>query len=289
LKILQPAADANPALTKLQRDLAITLKETAHVQRLVKLPNDAMVSLRKARTLLEKTAGLYVPGSPMQHDLGMVYFELGIGYGNQAKRDEAIEAYEKAVAVFQKLVDAHADNIDYRYKLSLNLHNLATQYGPQGMYDKALPLLNQAIGNTRQALDKAPRNSTYRQLLSGHYMTLADQLRQIGRLDESARTTQERGRLWPDDANELFRAGRELARTATAVAKDKLPLSADENKQQQRYADQSMNWLRQAVALGYADLKTFQKDEAFAVLRQRDDFKSLLEVVASKSKAAPSE
>jgi serine/threonine-protein kinase len=285
LSILQPAVDANPVVTKLQRDLAVTLKEMAQVQRLLKKPGDAMVSLRKARATLEKIADVYTPGSPMQDELGMVYFELGIGYGNQTKRTEAIEAYEKGVAVFQKLVDAHPDSSDYHYKLGLTLHNLSTQYGPQGMYDKALPLLNQAIGNTRQALDKAPRSQTYRQLLSGHYGVFADYLRRAGRLEESVMATQERLRLWPDEAFELFRAGRDLSRTAAAVGKDKNALTAEEEKQRDRYVDQALAWLRQAVDLGYADLKTLQKDEALEPLRSREEFKKLLEDLRNKATA----
>jgi len=287
LKLLIPAAEANPSITSFQHDLAKTLHEMALVQRLVQQPADAMQSLGKARAILEKLAPLYGPGAPMQNDLGVVYFELGIGYGYQTKRDQAIEAYDKGRQLFEKLVDAHPDNLDYRYRLSLNLHNMATQYGPQGLYDKALPLLAQAVANLKIAVDKAPRSGTYRRLLSGHYAVYADYLRKVGRLDDASVAIHQRTMLAQNDVNEVFRSARDIARMAGAVGNGKKLLSPDEEKQRQRYLEQAMLWLKQAVDLGYADGTALQKDDSFELLRQRDDFKKLLDDLTSKTKAAP--
>ena len=66
--------------------------------------------------------------------------------------------------------------------------------------------------------------------------------------------------------------------------------SKDANKKKE-YADQAMRMLRRAMQSGYRDAAHIAKDKDLDVLRQRDDFKKLMQslVQAKEKKAAGKE
>jgi hypothetical protein len=74
----------------------------------------------------------------------------------------------------------------------------------------------------------------------------------------------------------------DLALCAGLVGKGEL--TAQEQAERRRYADQSVEALRQAVAAGFRDVERLNKNQYFDALRARDDFKKLLAELAEKAK-----
>jgi hypothetical protein len=101
-------------------------------------------------------------------------------------------------------------------------------------------------------------------------------LRRLGKLPESVAVTQDRQKLWPKDAGQLYRVAGELGESAKAVGKGKTDLSTDEEKQRGQYLDLAMAALRQAMDAGFKDGERAAKDAALELLREREDFKALV-------------
>ena len=77
------------------------------------------------------------------------------------------------------------------------------------------------------------------------------------------------------DANSLFSAGCFRA-VCAAVMREQKEEGADEQ------ADKAMLWLKQAIAAGYKDAAELKKDTDLDPLRDRADFKELIEQLEKK-------
>src|SRR5207244_839288 len=64
---------------------------------------------------------------------------------------------------------------------------------------------------------------------------------------------------------------------STLVGEGKSKLTAAEQAEKRRYADQAMEALRQAVAEGWGNVPWMEKDPDLDALRDRADFRKLLE------------
>jgi hypothetical protein len=120
------------------------------------------------------------------------------------------------------------------------------------------------------AFDRANQVLEYRQLLSEHYTGLAKALRSLGRAEEAAQIVRERRRLWEKNPGELYSVACELALV--------IPLTGDAARRQ-ALAAEATDTLRAAVAAGWKDARRTSRDPDLAPLRDRDDFRQLLDEV----------
>ena len=114
--------------------------------------------------------------------------------------------------------------------------------------------------------------------LGDHYQGLADSLRMLGRPIEAAEATRECRKLWPDDANELYKRATEFSLCA-AIAKD--------DAQKTSFALEAVDTLKKAIDAGWKDAKHLREDAELKSIRDRDDFKKLVESIESKEGKTP--
>jgi hypothetical protein len=134
-----------------------------------------------------------------------------------------------------------------------------------------------AIAKQRSALEQFPQAAEYREQLGQHYLHLAALQRDLSRPTKAVATSLERRQLWPHNANELYEVARELALCIPLVAKGQAELSAQEHAERQRYADQALETLRQAVREGFADRDRLQNEPDLAPPRSSAEFQKLLQ------------
>jgi serine/threonine protein kinase len=208
------------------------------------------------------------PGVPyFQSEFGRAYFHIARAHEKQKREDLALTAYGQARDTEAALVKAHPDHPNYRDQLSLTLHNLGVMQDHLGRLEEARATVAEAVAQERQALAAVPQEVRYRRQLASHYITLANMERRLGRLDAAAAAAEERMKLYPDRAGDLFYdVARDLAMTAGAA----------QGEAQARYIERAMVALRRAVAVGFHDVGRLQKDMALDVLRKREDFQQLL-------------
>jgi hypothetical protein len=86
---------------------------------------------------------------------------------------------------------------------------------------------------------------------SEHYLHLAALQRDLAHPAEAAATSMEQKQLWPHEPDELYQVARELARCIPLVGKGRAELSVQEQAERQRYAEQALETLRQAISQGF--------------------------------------
>jgi tetratricopeptide (TPR) repeat protein len=153
--------------------------------------------------------------------------------------------------------------------LADTLHSLATQQARAGETAEAIRSLRRSCDLRAPLLRDGRDQESRRRRLSQAYADLARLYREMGQPAEAAAAAAERGRLWPGTAVELAEVARDLALC--------LALVGGSPTERQRYAEQALETLRQAVACGLRDFSCFATDPALEWLRQHPDFQALRE------------
>jgi hypothetical protein len=82
----------------------------------------------------------------------------------------------------------------------------------------------------------------------------------------------------------LYNLACTLLRASTAADRDTNLSPADRTRLKAQYADQAMDFLRQAAAKGWRNLDVIKKDTDIDALRAREDFQKLLADLEAKTK-----
>jgi hypothetical protein len=155
--------------------------------------------------------------------------------------------------------------------------NLAMVLRGQQQFSEARKLLEQAQLHHQSALKANPSNAVYRQFYRNNRYVLVETLAGLGDTDCALQTANQLSRLGWDPVNDAHKAAIALSQAIIAVQGNEELTSAERARQAKAYADRAMDLLRQAVANGYRDVAQMKKDQSLDPLRQRDDFKTLLE------------
>jgi serine/threonine protein kinase len=266
----------HPGVTQFQRDLAGSDIKIAEVHRAAGRSDDALASLRHARSLQEKLLKNN-PGVPAyRKELSNAWFQIGVTYGGVGNKAEAQLAYQKGRELMEPLLQADPQNISYRVHMGSILNNLGIVLGQRGQLEEALIVGRQAVAHNRFAFERAPHVEFHRSSLYNSCGALNDTLRVMGKLSDAAALIEERVKLYPDRANELFRCARDWGLLAKSVGRGKEDLSLADQKQRGQYAHAALDALRRAVDSGYQDRAKLEKDAAFELLRPREEFQKLL-------------
>jgi hypothetical protein len=85
-----------------------------------------------------------------------------------------------------------------------------------------------------------------------------------------------------DNATGLYNAACLYALCAGAAKSPSPPAPLPDGARGEKLADEAMQLLRQAVAKGYKDIKHLKKDEDLRTLREREDYKKLLQELSDR-------
>jgi serine/threonine-protein kinase len=202
---------------------------------------------------------------------------------DRARANLGLKQWDRARADFDKALALDPANANLRIERG-------RFFDERGQKDKAVAEFSAAIAQTtklvkrwRSAFASAPHLGNYRRGLSKAYHTLAEVQRKSGRPAEAAATALERVKLWPGNPTELYNAACGLAQCVPLVGKGR-KLTAAQEAQRRRYADQAMDFLRRAVWAGYTDVLHLKADAALAALHGRADYKELVRRLERPSK-----
>jgi tetratricopeptide (TPR) repeat protein len=281
--LLQKLADQNPEVTEYQRRLADAHDSIAGAHERTR-PAEALPSWRQAVALRERLARKHPDSLPLQAEFATTSRRLAIALRGTDQYAEALRADEQTRVVWEKLVSKAPDNLGYRSELGATWNGIAIALNKLGRHEEALGAYQKAVQSQRMAHDKAPQVSQYREYLGFHYAKMADVQLYLGRHADAAATVRQYQELWPRDANKLHEAARALARCSALVGKVKTDLTAEEQTQRRRYADEALAALRQAIAHGYKNLTELKEGQDLAPLRSREEFQKLLAELETKTR-----
>jgi serine/threonine-protein kinase len=325
--IRQGLADADPAVTSLQRDLAGSHYSIGNLLRLTGKPAEALAAWEKARSIQQNLADTHPAVTQFQSDLAHSHDNIGNLLSEMGKPAEAMMSLEKARSIGQNLADANPAVTEFQSDLANCHNNIGALLIRTGKPAEALAAYEQAR-SIRQALaDAHPAVADLQSDLGATLNNMAEIDMDAGRWDRAherlTRAVQAQRvalRAYPRHPTyRSFLGGhfKDLALTcldlrrpaeAAAAAREYGTLSAGKPAglydcacllslcaplaagaaEAGRYADEAMATLRAAVAAGYADGAKLSRDTDLAPLRGRDDFRRLvLEVMDRAMPADP--
>jgi tetratricopeptide (TPR) repeat protein len=209
-----------------------------------------------------------------QQALGRSHALLGMAYNGLARTDEAEAQQQEALRIFEKLAREHPEVLDYVYDVGRCHSELGRTADRAGRPEVALAEFAKAIEMMQQALDKGYLRARImllniridRGLFLAHQ---GDHARAVEEVEASLR----QGDL---SAIHLYNTACVFSQASAAADRDAKLSPADRNRLKMRYADQAMDYLRQAVAQGYRNTSVIKPDSDLDSLRARKDFQKLL-------------
>lgn len=146
-------------------------------------------------------------------------------------------------------------------------------------------LAEHSIEYQLRSLKLDPDNAKYKQFLWNHYEGLSKLcLLKLKDHAAAAKHAVELPTVFPNRWQDYHRAGGYLSWCARLAAED-AKLSEDERKELGKtYGDQSVELLRKAIELGYANAFDLKNNVAFGPIRAREDFPKLVAEIEAKKK-----
>jgi tetratricopeptide (TPR) repeat protein len=218
-----------------------------------------------------------------QEQLGATYNHLGNFYRDTQRPEDAVTAFGETLKLYEPLAEMFPMVPNYRCELGGTLSNLAMVRLNQGDPAEAQQLLERAITHQRAALKANPKNPVYREFLSNHFAVLADVQVRREQYPAAVESAVELAGLRKENAEDAYDAACIWARCVPLAEQDQK--SADDKRRElaQRYGDQAMTLLREAMTRGYKDVEHMKQDDDLASLRKRADFQKALAEMETKS------
>jgi serine/threonine protein kinase len=275
-KIFERLAQHKSASLAIKMGLADALLNIAVDSRAVGKLDEAFAAAHRAVEIQQAVAIEH----PNVVDCQYVYAEtlymrglLELGSGDYPA---AQESYQTVVVIAQKLSHEDDNNLKYRSMLGTALDKQAVALWLLKRKDEAIESAKQATDMLRSSWDAAPQVVQYRLNLSDNYFNRAKFERDLGQPADAVAITLERKKLWPDDAQQLYRVACELALSAQSLDSNTAKLSSTQREQRTSYISKSIQSLKEAIAAGWSDLEAIRKESQLKVLRKDPEFQKLL-------------
>jgi tetratricopeptide (TPR) repeat protein len=224
-------------------------------------PDEAITAAREGVRIARELCGRYPTHALYRDALADDLFRLG----NAAHDDDvpaAVAALTEARERYEALRDDFPYTAGYSHSLGVTLNNLALLERGRGRTAEAVPLLEAAVAAQRRAAALNPKNPELLEQLRKHYANLFDTLvvrKEYARAAAAATTAAE---LYPRVVPLQVAAARCLAGCVPAGG---------------NHADEAVKLVRRAVAAGYEDYEHLLEDDAWQALRERADFRKIVE------------
>jgi serine/threonine protein kinase len=265
---------------------------------------------QQAVNIQEKVVHEFPAALERVKELASYYLNLGNFQRNTRKLKEAEDHYRKALAIREK----HAGETPESFTNQVSLGAVNCEYGVLlRMADKpeaGLPLLNKAVAILQTAYEKEPRLLNTQRYLRNSYWNRAMTLEQLKKYREALSDFDKAVSLATQPELRLIRAARvnslllgnkiteavtevdELSKTPPWRAVEwslfarvyaKAGSGGVENREQ--YLDRAMAMLHKAVESGYKNAAQLKQDNDLVPLRDRVDFKQLIQKLETTSPA----
>jgi serine/threonine protein kinase/lipoprotein NlpI len=220
-----------------------------------------------------------------RQDLVASHLSRGKLHSAMGQRQEAEQDYDQALSILKQAVaDFPDDQPDRHNDLANTCVNLASIHKRQGDWATAKRWLLEGQPHHLAALKANPRHPTYRQFYRNHLNVLITVHAALLEQADAVRTAEAYRDLGWNPPADACEAGCFLSRCIPIVAKhDKLD-DRQRKEAAQFYGDAAMKFLREGVSKGWKDVTPMKKETGLDPLRQREDFKKLMEELEKKAK-----
>jgi serine/threonine protein kinase/WD40 repeat protein/tetratricopeptide (TPR) repeat protein len=223
-------------------------------------------------------------GPIFRSNRGATLHYLGVLRGQAGDTVGAVKLFREAAAIRARLADDYPRGVDYASDTGLSLDWLGVGLRDLGQLEESAQQFREAARRQGVALGLRPKAPVIRGLCCHHQAQLASTLLRMGRHADAADAARKLPRLAPNDPAVLLRAARLLA-GCVAVAKRNpgTPLAVGLARAR-AYGGEAVALARAAVAKGLADVTPLRSDPDFDPVRDRDEFRLLLDELTTRKK-----
>lgn len=247
---------------------------------------DALEASRKAVALCEEVVREDRANPDYQSRLGVTLDNLGSAAYFSGKPAQAKEAFLKALAVAEPLARDNPARVDCQEIVIAILND----FGHLLLMISDDAEAGRCFEDARERTKKLPDIPRTYSSPDDTFRGLGKLHRKQGRTADALNALKEAVRIGETSPGEppYSTYGLACARAlcSAAVGEGKAVPTAEEQATKQRYADQAMEALRQAVAGGWENLPWMKIDPDLDSLRSRDDFQVLIRSLEDKAKTA---
>ena len=191
---------------------------------------------------------------------------------DDASSDEILPLHERAVALFEASFQQHPKSGVLLTQLATALSSYGNDLQHAGQMQRAQDALTRSVDLYTRVIAKSPVDAMSLMNARVAFVRLIACQRELGELSNAHKSCLRFADKMPD-AESLYQAAKELARSATVAA-----IQPDLAPQVPAWRDLAMQWLDRAIR---ADFKLWQHTEnhpAFEAFTKRDDFQALAEL-----------
>jgi tetratricopeptide (TPR) repeat protein len=268
--VLKRLVEMQPRIWQYQEDRARLLQQLGHTYRALGAGqfSEAVKAYEAAANANKDLSARNPRAAEPIHRRAQCLFDMAVLLAKLNRKGDMLRAYREARDLGRLLVKSLPDRLDYRNLLGMTLNNLGHEEWLLHHESEGLDALLEAVEHNRLAFARQPRNDLYRRVLYTTYVFLADLHRSAGRQEKQTAVLREQRTLQENNPSELVVIAGAFARAG-----------ADE---------EAMQTLEQAVGRGFKDVPRLEKDSALTTLRQRPEFRKLLQELKAKQSATPS-
>jgi tetratricopeptide (TPR) repeat protein len=266
--------------------LATCYANQGEAARAANQPTQARDHYRQALAIREKLVAKHAALTDVIRQAAEASRDLAAVERETGRLSEALALYEQARDYCVKAFQANALDLRAQSVEGEAWDGMGLILAELKRTDEAAKAHRQAIDLQKIAFGKEPAQTLYRERLDTHLQNLARLHRELGHPAQAVALSQERHGLWPDQPDKLFAVACDLASCVPVVGKGKSELTPREQTERDKYADQALAVLAEAVTCGFKDSKQLRAEPAFQGIRERDDFQKLLRDVEG-SKGSP--
>jgi serine/threonine-protein kinase len=222
-------------------------------------------------------------------ELSATLNNIGVILAKTGRTADAITMYRRSVEHEQVAYSKSPSVIKFGRGLALSLGNIGSQEQSLEHSAEAIKAYEQALDVRRRLMRDNPAVMSLRRDFYQVCYALANAYRKGGKFAEAAQVSRDGLLIFEQLEDKTLDDWSFLAalraRCAEAVALGHGALTDAQKVEQERLRDQAIEALRQAVDRGYVALDYLKKNNDWSALRQRDDFKALVERMEQMAKA----
>jgi tetratricopeptide (TPR) repeat protein len=274
---------------------------------------EAEEQYRKALAIYEKLAADFPALSEYRKELANANNNLGLLLADLGKRPEAEEQYRKALAISEKLAADFPNVPQYRVDLGGSYCNFGLLVSDGGEPGESLKWFEKAIPTLTAVYEQDRRAVLAKQFLRNSHVARANTYDRLRKFTEAIKDwdmaielspEQQRGDPRSARAKSRLQAGQVAEAVAEVAELTKNPTSdagqlygfarvysiasGKSSDRTKEYADRAIDLLQKAVKAGWNNAAYMSKDTDLDPIRERDDFKKLVDELAKKAPGTPS-
>jgi serine/threonine protein kinase/tetratricopeptide (TPR) repeat protein len=242
-------------------------------------PEAALPLMRDVVGEVERLAQAKPQDPVPQQNLAVSRNNLAVCYREAGRPEAGLPLMEEAVEHGRRRAEAEPQNPALRGTLAVWRNNLAVLYRDVGRGDEARAAAEEAVRDFDRGLAAAPAASkpVFRALRAGALARLGDHARAAAEADELTKAGS-------PDANTLYQLARAYSQAALAARQDTKLSEAERARAAAAHAERAVELLRKAAETkqfrSAGNVKRLREEKDLDPLRDRDDFKKLLDGLA---------